>query len=296
MASLERSSRFVNPMEEQQPYTAQYCFNGAIALVTGGTRGIGKNIARALGKGGAQVIICGIVEEHGAMTQSELKQEGIEVEFLAVDLRRRGAPQEVVQQVVRSRGTIDFLVNNARSGKRIALLDEDEESWEETLSVTLRAVFFASQEAIRSMAKAGKGSIVNLSSVCSSLVSHDAPSYQVAKAGVEQMTRHLAAIGGPSGIRVNAVRPGFIVQDEHRQRYQHDENASYADVVEQCHPLRTIGSSDQIARAVLFLCSDEAQFITGQVLTVDGGLTIQEQSTLGLQLGDVLRRRMTLRE
>lgn len=255
-------------------------FVGQVAAVTGSARGIGKNIARAFGREGALVIICDINEKKGRATVSELREQGISAEFLGVDLKQRGTPQAMVQLIAQRWGRLDILVNNARSGRRVSLLEEDEDSWEEGISVTLRAAFFASQEAIRVMSENGGGSIVNIGSIIALMTCHQSPIYHIAKAGLVQMTRYFAANTGGVGIRVNAVLPGFIVQDEHRRRYERDDNQTYREIAEFCHPVGDVGASDDVANAVLFLCSPEANFISGQSLVVDGGLTIQEQSDL----------------
>lgn len=255
-------------------------FQTKVVAVTGGVRGIGKNIAHAFAKEGAVVILCDKDEEQGLITRDELRDQGTNSEFLRVDLREKGAPQSMIQQVVRQWGKLDILVNNAKSGERRDLLEEDEESWEEGISVMLRAAFFASQEAIRAMSKTGGGRIVNVSSVAAFLSCKESPVYHVAKAGLVQMTRYLADHGGRYGVRVNAVAPGFIVRNEDQQRYEGRDNQNYRDLANFCHPVGQVGNSEDVAKAVIFLCSEEASFITGQCLVVDGGLTIQEQSGL----------------
>ncbi len=255
-------------------------FAGQVVAVTGSARGIGKNIACAFGREGALVAICDIDEDKGRATESELRQQGIVAEFLYVDLSQRHAPQTMVQQIVQRWGRLDILVNNARSGRRTSLLEEDEDTWEEGVSVTLRAAFFASQEAIRAMSQTGGGSIVNISSVSALVIGTESPVYHIAKAGLLQMTRYLAAHAGGSSVRVNAVLPGFIVQDEHQARYEGDDNQRYREIAEFCHPLRHVGKSDDVANAALLLCTPEASFISGECLVVDGGLTLQDQSDL----------------
>ena len=266
--------------EEKQSGSRESRFAGQVAAVTGSAGGIGRNIARAFGREEARVIICDIDKDRGLATVSELRQQGISAEFLYVDLSKRNAPQAMVQDIVRRWGKLDILVNNARSGKRTDFLAEDEDTWEEGMSVTLRAAFFASQEAIRVMAPKGGGSIVNISSVSASAVGAESAVYHIAKAGLIQATRYLAAHAGNSGVRVNAVLPGFIVQDEDQARYSQDDNQHYREIAEFCHPLKSTGRSNDVAEAVLFLSSPEASFITGECLVVDGGLTLQDQSYL----------------
>ncbi|MCX5809903.1 MAG: SDR family NAD(P)-dependent oxidoreductase [Proteobacteria bacterium] len=249
-------------------------------VVTGGARGIGRDIAFSFAREGGTVIVCDINEQDGVNRESEIQNQGMPVEFLRADLSQRSMPQEVIRQVVQKYGGLDILVNNARSGRRTSALEEDEDSWEEGISVTLRAAFFSSQEAIRFMSQKGGGNIVNICSIAANLTSNEAPIYHIAKAGMLQMTRYFAAHAGKSGIRVNAVLPGFIIQDEHMAGFKDDSNKRYREIAEFCHPLGHTGCSGDVSNAVLFLCSPEASFITGQNLIVDGGLMIQEQSTL----------------
>lgn len=255
-------------------------FQDKVVVVTGGARGIGKNIASAFFSEGATVIICDINKNMAKKTVMELQKAGASVESLYVDLNENGASQKMIKKIFKKWKRIDVLVNNARAGKRLGLLEENEKNWDDSLFVGLKSAFFASQEVVRCMAKTGGGSIINISSVSALLTCHESPSYHVSKAGLLQMTRYLASHAGHYDVRVNAVLPGFIVQDEHKERYESDGNSHYRKVAEFCHPIGKVGTSDSIASVVLFLCSKEASFISGQCITVDGGLTLQEPSSL----------------
>ena len=227
------------------------------------------------------MIIVDINEQLGSTVVKECHSKKLEVDFLAMDLAQTEQAEKVVDTVTRKHGKIDILVNNARAGKRTAHLAETIENWELSFDVSLKAPFFLSQVLISRAPNLPRESVIlNISSVAAKNISQNSASYHLIKAALENLTRYLAVYGGPKGFRVNAIRPGFIVQDEHRSRYRQDDNQTYRDMAEYCHPLRRIGSSDDIANAALFLCSDLARFITGQVLTVDGGLTIQDQWSL----------------
>lgn len=251
-----------------------------VVIITGGARGIGKNIAQKFGRMGDQVIICDLDEGVGDIIISNFKEHGLNVDFFPVDLSQKGTPQRMIQQVANKYGKIDILVNNARSGDKTSLFEETENTWDKTLSVTLKGAFFASQEAIQHMSEKRKGVIINIGSVVANYACDQSPSYHIAKAGVTQMTRYLALQAGRYNIRVNCVVPGFIVKDEHKDRFEDEKNIQYRKIAELSHPIGHIGSSDDVADAVIFLCSPQATFITGQELVVDGGLTIQEQSCL----------------
>jgi len=254
----------------------RWAFEGKVALVTGSARGIGRTIAAAFGGAGARVAVCDIQREAAEATVHELREDGISAEYFPVDLSQRGEPQRMVAAVAERWGRLDFLVNNARAGARSGSLEETEDNWDLTLSVGLRAAYFASREAISRMAAHGGGSIVNIGSVAALLVSLESPAYHAAKAGLMQLTKYLAANSGAQQVRVNSVVPGFIVQDEHRERYMKDDNAGYRARAESCHPLGDVGRANDVAEAVLFLCSESARFITGQAIVVDGGFTIQD--------------------
>ena len=266
-------------------------FDGEVAVVTGAARGIGKEVAAALAGAGARLFVCDVDEKAGTTACEELRALGLAAEFVPADLSRPGAPAAMIQEVVERGGRLDILVNNARSGTRTDVLDETESTWDEMMSVTLRAPFFASQEAIRVMSGSGGGAIVNIGSVLGTLVAaKESAAYHAAKAAVVQVTRYLAACAGPHEVRVNAVIPGFVLKDEHVERYRAEENAQYRRVAAFAHPLGRPGSSKDVAAAVLFLASPAASFITGQSLCVDGGLTLREQSGLLFSFQELIGR------
>lgn len=267
--------------------STRFDFSGRVVLVTGAARGIGLNVARQFCESGAFVSIIDIDRETGERAAETLRRSGGRAVFSHGDLAAAGEPARVVQDLAAAQGKIDVLVNNAASGPRTTLFEETEASWAATMAVTLRATFFTSQEAIRHMRQqAGGGCIVNIGSVLGTVATlTESPSYHVAKAGVQQMTRYLATAAGEFGVRVNCIAPGFIVKDEHLQRFNEASNESYRETAKRHHPLRGVGTSDDVAAAVLFLCSPEAKYITGECLTLDGGVTKQEHFALIRQLG-----------
>lgn len=255
-------------------------FAGKVALITGSARGIGRTIAAEFGRAGAKVAVCDLNREASTATVREMRKSGIDAHQFPVDLSKRGGPQSMVAAVAKKFGRLDILVNNARAGRRLGLEEDTEDNWDTTLSVGLRAAYFASQRAIPLMQSHGGGCIVNISSVSAMLVSRESAAYHAAKAGLVQLTRFLAAHAGRHGVRVNSVLPGFIVQDEHRERYAREDNAAYRARAERCHPLGDVGYAGDVAATALFLCSGSARFITGQAIVVDGGLTIQDPWSL----------------
>ena len=233
-------------------------FDGKVVAVTGGGRGIGKNICERFRSLGAEVV------------SIDRKAK----EFNA-DLSIISSPRILIKKIYEKYGRLDVLVNNARSHLRGSLGGETEWDWDEEIAVGLRAPYFLGKYMIE---RDESGSIVNVGSVTTNFVSHETAGYQVSKGGCLSLTRALAKLGAPK-VTCNAVLPGFIVQDEHRERYDREDNSKYRETMEGLHPLKRVGSSDDVASAVVCLAS--LPFVTGTSLVVDGGLTMQEMVSLG---------------
>lgn len=255
-----------------------------VAVVTGSARGIGLNIAEMLACGGEsdgmQVVICDIDESEAHAQAKRLKEKGCAVQVVAADLSKPGSGKVLVDQVVKRFGRLDVIVHNVRAGEKRELATEDEANWNLTIDVMLKSVFFVSQAGIAEMAKTGGGAIVNISSVAANLSCPLSPSYHVAKAGVEQLSRYLAVHAGQFGVRVNSIVPGFIVRDEDLARYSAENNTNYRQLAEFAHPGGKVGYAKDVANLVAFLVSDRASFISGQSIVLDGALSVQEQSDL----------------
>lgn len=228
-----------------------------IVAVTGGGRGIGRNIARAFKAAGAIVV------------SIDRKAD----KFNA-DLSTPGAARTLIDEIHAAYGYLDVLVNNARSSNRSLLGAETEEEWDHEMAVNLKSAFFLAKYAMELMPEGS--AIVNVGSITANFVSQENAAYQISKGACLQMTRVLAAMGAPKKIRCNAVLPGCIVQDEHRERYHAEANERYRAIFDNVHPLGRPGASDEVAKAVLFLAGDDSAWTTGASLVVDGGLTIQE--------------------
>jgi len=254
-------------------------------IVTGAVRGIGKSIARKFAEAGATVVVVDKNEKDGKSVVNEISNSGYTAEYFNLDLTDIKQAEEMIVSLVKKYNHVDVLINNARGGKRTDPLKETEENWQLAVDVSLKAPLFLSQTFINEINEENSGAcIINISSVAASSICHESAAYHLTKSALENLTRYLAVFGGPKGVRVNAIRPGFIVQDEHQGRYLKYDNISYRKLAETCHPLRRIGTSDDIANVVLFLCAEQASFITGEIITVDGGLTIQDQWDLSLTL------------
>ncbi|NQU67566.1 MAG: SDR family oxidoreductase [Candidatus Marinimicrobia bacterium] len=247
-------------------------------LITGAARGIGKIIAQIFAENGATVIIADIDSDSGLQTENEMRSSGYSCEFFQIDLSNTNQINTMISSLFLKYGHIEILVNNARAGERTLLSEESDENWDLTIDVSLKAPLFLSKAFIKSIQKSDNDcSIINISSVSSTAICNESASYHIAKAGLENLTRYLSVSGGEKGVRVNAIRPGFIVQDEHFDYFMSSKNADYREMAEFCHPIQHIGRSEDVANATLFLSSGLATFITGQILTVDGGLSIQDQ-------------------
>ena len=243
---------------------------GKSALVTGGSRGIGRAIALRLAAEGANVAVCARNEEAAAATAAEVARAGVGGLSRGVDVSDAGQVKDLVAATIAEFGAVDILVNNAGIARDNLTLRLQEADWDAVLEVNLKGAFLCCKAAARSMMKARAGRIVNISSVVGIAGNAGQPNYAAAKAGLLGFTKSLARELAPRNITVNAVAPG-LVPDTGMTTGLGDE------AVEQLlsHvPLGRPGSVQDVAAAVAFLASEEAAYITGHVLTVDGGMTM----------------------
>ncbi len=256
-----------------------------VVLVTGGNQGLGKSIVKKLAEMNATVVFLDKNRKLGEILEKELKLKGMRIKFIPFDLRNQHEFSDCISKIYDDFGRIDILINNARAGQKLNLLDETKENWDESIDVMLKGPFFFSQEVIKIMRKASKGVIINIASIAARTVCGDAsPSYHIAKAGLVQMTRYLAIHAAPMGIRTNAIAPGLIVKDENIKMYNCTNNEDFRELVSKCHPLGKAGTPYDITQTILFLCSDAASFINGETLYIDGGLTVQDPFALSKKL------------
>jgi NAD(P)-dependent dehydrogenase (short-subunit alcohol dehydrogenase family) len=245
-------------------------FENKVAIVTGAARGIGRAIAETLGEEGASVLIADVNKAEAEATAVELSVGRRRYAAHGVDLADLAAIPGVVEDAVARFGTVDILVNNAGVEFGGTFFEVTGEVWDMHLNVNLRAMFFATQSAARWMKDHGGGAVVNIASVQGAIFSPRFVPYTASKSGVRGLTAACAVALAPFGIRVNAVAPGWCETAMNKIVDDPDAIAKRMELI----PLGRIGRPLDMARAVAFLASDHASYMTGQVVTVDGGRTL----------------------
>ena len=241
-------------------------FEGKTAIVTGGARGIGLAIARQLAQGGATVVLCDVLEDALKAAAADLPGAKQVLTF-KVDVTDEAAVEKMIDEVVEKCGRIDILVNNAGITRDDLLLRMDADEWDLVMKVNLKGTFLMTKHASRYMVRQKYGRIVNMASVSGLVGNPGQANYSASKAGVIGFTRTVARELARKNVCCNAIAPGFIATDmTHVLPEKAKENALAA------IPLQRMGTADEVAKAVCFLASDEASYITGHVLPVDGGM------------------------
>jgi NAD(P)-dependent dehydrogenase (short-subunit alcohol dehydrogenase family) len=245
---------------------------GTVALVTGASRGIGRDLARALAHAGANVAVGARSTADLEELAREIENEGGAAEPVELDVRSRDSVEAAVARTEQRFGKLDVLVNNAGLGTNHDALDATEEEWDALMDVNLKGLFLACQAAGRGMIDRGYGRIVNMSSQGGHVGLRRHAAYCASKGGVEQLTRVLALEWAPHGVTVNAVAPTFIRTPGTAERLDDPE---FRDDVLQRIPVGRVGSPMDVAGAVVFLASSASSLVNGAVLDVDGGWTAQ---------------------
>jgi NAD(P)-dependent dehydrogenase (short-subunit alcohol dehydrogenase family) len=243
---------------------------GQVALVTGASRGIGHDIVLALSAAGARVAACARALGDVEAVVAEARDGGGDATGLGIDLTDRGSIDRAVEETVERFGRLDVLVNNAGLGTNHDALDATEEEWDELFAVNVRGLFFACQSAGRQMVEQRHGRIVNMASQAGLVGIPRHAAYSASKGAVIALTRVLALEWAPFGVTVNAIAPTFIRTPGTAERLDRPE--FLADVVERI-PVGRVGTTTDVAGAVLYLASPAASLVTGTVLVVDGGWT-----------------------
>ena len=243
-----------------------------VAVVTGGAQGIGRAIAELLARRGAHIVLADINVEKAQVTAQAIAAANAGVRAIAVqtNVTDSASTQAMIDRTLEEFGRIDILINNAGTTRDNLIMRMSDADWDLVLGINLKGAFNCSKAAVRPMMKQRYGRIINISSVSGLAGQAGQTNYSSSKAGLIGLTKALAKEVASRGITVNAVAPGFVPTD-----LTNDLLAKMQDEAIKATPLGRLGSVEDVAYAVAFLVSDEASFITGQVLSVDGGLAMQ---------------------
>ncbi|MBD3235190.1 MAG: 3-oxoacyl-[acyl-carrier-protein] reductase [Candidatus Eisenbacteria bacterium] len=243
---------------------------GQVAIVTGSARGIGKAIAAGLAARGADVVISDVDIDGAQATAQEISALGRRSLAQQCDVAQRAAVEQLVQTTVSELGRLDILVNNAGITRDGLLVRMSEEQWDRVLDINLKGTFLGCQAAAKVMMRQRAGKIVNVASITGLIGNPGQANYSASKAGVVALTKTVAKELAPRGINVNAVAPGFIATEMTAEMSEKAQAAFLEQI-----PLRRAGTPEDVAEVVCFLASAAADYITGECLVVDGGLTMR---------------------
>ncbi len=248
--------------------SVRFGLQGKVCIVTGGAQGIGEACVRRFAREGASVVIADVMDTKGEALAAALAGQS-SVTYIHCDVGDKQQVDALVARVVSTRGQIDVLVNNAGIFKAADFLDVTEADFDAVLRVNLKGSFLMGQAVARVMAAQKRGSIVNMSSVNGVMAIPSIASYNVSKGGINQLTRAMALALADHGVRVNAVAPGTIATELAAQAVLTSDDAKQRILGRT--PLKRLGDPSEIADAVAYLASDAASYVTGEILTVDGG-------------------------
>jgi len=258
-------------------YFLSNCFKGKRILVVGCAKGHGFSVAEGCAQNGAELLL---LDHNSKLPEAaeKLRASGYSVAYRSVDVTCPAEVKKAIDELAGD-GTVDGVIYLPRARVRKAWTAITPDEWHSDIDAGLSGAFFCMQSAFPYLARSrGEPFVITISSVLAGLAGSESPGYHAAKAGLESLTRYLALELGAHGIRCNAVQVGWLIKDEQQERFDSAENTAYREAAIAVHPLRRIGNSQDLVDAILFLGSDRSRFITGQVLGLDGGITLQEHS------------------
>jgi gluconate 5-dehydrogenase len=255
-----------------KPVSQLFDLSGRVAIVTGGSRGLGQEFAEGLAEAGAAVMLCARREQWLTPALTEMRARGFRVEGRICDVSQPEQVAAVVDGTIAAFGRLDILINNAGISWGERPEDMSLEKWQRVIDTNLTGAFLFAQAAARVMLKAGTGSIINIASTAALKSTPNGPHYAgyvSSKAGLIGLTRELAATWGRSGIRVNAIAPGFF-----HSRLADPVIGLVEPEIQQRNPIPRVGAAGELKGVALFLASDASSYITGQTIVVDGGASV----------------------
>lgn len=242
-------------------------YEGKTALITGGARGIGKVIAERFASEGASLVLCDVDMDLVSETAKEFTDKGYSASAYQMNVADEDSVKDAVKAVIADAGQIDILINNAGITRDGLMLRMKRADWDSVIAVNLTGTFLVSQAVVRHMAKARYGRIINIASVVGIIGNVGQANYSASKAGIIGLTKTMAKEFAARGVTVNAIAPGYI-ETEMTAILSEEARKAFMDAI----PLNRAGSSDDVASVTAFLASDDASYMTGQVLSVDGGM------------------------
>ena len=252
-----------------------------VALVTGGSRTIGRTIALGLARQGAEIVVNYVEQQQAAEeVKGEIEKMGRKCLLFRADVGKSTEVNRMVETAIKKFGKIDILVNNAAIGPYKKFLEVTEEFWDRMMEVNIKGPFLCSQAVARHMIKQGAGKIINISSTSGEMVSPGSMTYSTSKGGLNTLTKGMALELAPYKINVNAIAPGVVETDGTRKAIS---PPAIRDAYRKAVPLGRITQTDDLIGVVVFLASEESRYITGEVITIDGGWSVYKPEP-GLEL------------
>ncbi len=262
-------------MSDRSSVPALFDLSGKVAIVTGSGRGLGETMAHGLAVAGASVMVCSRTQGEVERVAADINKNGGKAASATVDISSRDSCQRLVDETIEKFGRLDVMVNNAAIDIIVPAEEVTDDAWDQVIDINLKGYFLCSQIAARQMfAQQSGGSIINISSICSTIAVRGLTSYSAAKGGVNQLTRVMALEWAQRGVRVNAIAPGYFDNVMRGAVGEHARSEKQTQVVT-FTPMARRGHPEELVGPVLFLASGASSYVTGAVLYVDGGYTAQ---------------------